>query len=261
MGRNKEDECYPLLILAILEKLRLIFLGVVIISARHDSRKKKRKRERERSTLRMRLHQQRSTLRVRLHQPSKLHSAGHTGTRTRIQQVAQSYLQILQLELQQVTSTCIAISPSSCSILVSQRLLGGISTLKKVLRTACSSVTITKTEVSSLNEYFQQSHFPKSLAQKPFKRWTWRHFVPIQRWNVSWTPRYMLQGSPQHHPWLEGKGLGNALTVVVPKSIQCIHSSTQIVQPTMEKMGVEQDTSRRVSTNTRSETVSVPSPQ
>lgn len=176
---------------------------------------------------------------MRLYQPSKLHSAGHTWTRTRIQQVAQSYLQILQLELQQVTRTCIVISPSSCSMLVFQRLLGGISTLKKVLRNAWSDLSPSpKLRWQVWMNTSNRATSPKSLAQKPFKRWTWRHFVPFQRWNVSWTPRYTLQGSPQHHPWLEGKGLGNALTVVVPKSIQCIHSSTQIVQPSMEKMGV-----------------------
>lgn len=88
------------------------------------------------------------------------------------------------------------------------------------------SVTITNTEVvKSEWTLSTQPRLPLRQAQKPLERWTWRHFVPFQRWNVSWTSRYMLQGSLQQHPWLEGKGLGHTLSSGPPKYTvyPCIH--------------------------------------
>lgn len=138
---------------------------------------------------------------------------------TRIPQLPQSYLRILlQVELQ-VTGTCIDTPPLWWSIVISQRWLWDISTLEKMIRNAWGDLsTITNTEVvKSEWTLSTQPRLPLRHAQKPLERWTWRHFAPFQKWNVSWTSRYMLQGSLRQHPWLEGKGLGHTLSSGPPK--------------------------------------------
>lgn len=138
---------------------------------------------------------------------------------TRIPQLSQSYLRILlQVELQ-VTGTCIDTPSSWWSIVISQRWLWDISTLEKMIRNAWGDLsTITNTEVvKSEWTLSTQPRLPLRHAQKPLERWTWRHFAPFQKWNVSWTSRYMLQGSLRQHPWLEGKGLGHTLSSGPPK--------------------------------------------
>lgn len=174
-----------------------------------------------------------------LYQPPKLHSARHTWWCTRIPQLSQSYLELLlQMELQ-VTGTCIDTPPLGWSIVIPQRWLWDISTLEKMIRNAWGDLSPSpKLRWLSLNAHFQQSHvFPDASLKNPWKGEPEDTLSPFkgemyhEHLGICYKVAYNST-----HGW-KARAWGTHW-VVVPQSIQCIHSSIQSVHPSMKKMGV-----------------------